>query len=124
MKSWFVADDSLTAVDQGLELDVRLPWYRSLPLSAIDFGDISVDGSPIDHEAITVKLNGQERRLSQLAGLWDEYWFVLDSAFLRIPLPSARRDGQYDVEIAVVIHPPYVPDVFFPTIHKKRMRAN
>jgi hypothetical protein len=56
--------------------------------------------------------------------LWDEYWFVLDSAFLRIPLPSARRDGRYDVEIAVVIHPPYVPDVFFPTIHKKRMRAN
>src|SRR5208282_3043691 len=106
MKSWFVAEGSLHAVENGLELDVRLPWYRSLPLSVIDFGDIRINGSAIDHNAITVKLNGKERRLTELSGLWQEYWFVLDSAFVRMPFPNARRGEQYEVEVTVVLHPP------------------
>jgi hypothetical protein len=124
MKSWFVADDSLSAVEGGLQLDVRLPWYRSLPLSALDFGAISVDGEVIDPETITVRLNGQERPLSRLAGLWQEYWFVLDSALLLIPVADAESGKEYEVDITLVIHPPYVPNVFFPTVHRKRMRAN
>jgi hypothetical protein len=124
MKSWFVADDGLRVTDGGFELDVRLPWYRSLPLSVLDWGNIAIDGSAVDHGAITVNLNGEERKLSELQGLWQEYWFVLDSAYLRIPFANAERGEQYDVEIALVIHPPYVPNVFFPAMHKKRMRAN
>jgi hypothetical protein len=124
MKSWFVGDDSLSVADGGFELDVRLPWYRSLPLSVIDWGDIAIDGSTVDHEAITVRLNGKERKLNELQGLWQEYWFVLDSAYLRIPFASAEHGGRYDVEVTMVIHPPYVPNVFFPAMHKKCMRAN
>ena len=69
MKSWFVTDDSLSAVEGGLQLDVRLPWYRSLPLSALDFGPIAIDGQPIDAGAIMVTLNGSERPMADLTGL-------------------------------------------------------
>jgi hypothetical protein len=124
MKSWFVADDSLSAVAGALELEVRLPWYRSLPLSSLDFGAISVDGALVDHKDISVRLNSQERPLSDLTGLWQEYWFVLDSAYLRIPLADAKQGAEYDIDITLVIHPPYVPNVFFPNIHRKRMRAH
>lgn len=124
MKSWFIKKDSLHAIKDGLELDVRLPWYRSLPLSVIDFGDIKIDGGAIDHSKITVKLNGTERKLSELAGLWQEYWFVLDSAILRLPVSGASSGKEYEVEITVVLHPPYVPKVFFPTVHKNVMRAS
>jgi Domain of unknown function (DUF6379) len=124
MKSWFVADDSLSAREGALVLDVRLPWYRSLPLSALDFGPIAIDGHSVDQGAVTVSLNGQERPLSDLAGLWQEYWWVLDSAFLRIPVDGAERGREYEVEITLVIHPPYVPNVFFPAMHHKRMRAH
>ncbi len=123
MKSWFVTDDSLSAAQDALELDVRLPWYRSLPLSALDFGALSIDGIAVDHREVIVSLNGQERPLSDLAGLWREYWFVLDSAFLRIPFAGAQRGREYDVDLTLVIHPPYVPNVFFPAMHHKRMRA-
>src|SRR5512143_1771798 len=63
MKTWFVADNSLSAVDGGLELDIRLPWYRSLPLSALDFGAVAIDGAAIDPATITVDLNEQMRPL-------------------------------------------------------------
>jgi Domain of unknown function (DUF6379) len=124
MKSWFVKDEGLSAVEGGLQLDVRLPWYRSLPLSALDFGPIAIDGRPIDAGAVTVKLNGLERPLPDLAGLWQEYWWVLDSAFLSIPYRGAKAGSEYDVEFTLVIHPPYVPNVFFPATHHKRMRAH
>jgi hypothetical protein len=124
MKSWFVADDSLSATEGALELDVRLPWYRSLPLSALDFGPIAIDGDAVDPGAVTVRLNGKERPLSDLAGLWQEYWWVLDSAYLRIPVAGAERGREYEVDFTLVIHPPYVPNVFFPAMHHKRMRAH
>jgi hypothetical protein len=124
MKSWFVKDDSLKARRDGLELDIRLPWYRSLPLSVIDFGDILINGSKFEHSAIDVDLNGRVRKLSELAGLWQEYWFVLDSALLRIPVQNPKQGEDYEVEINMTLHPPYVPKVFFPSTHKKRMRAS
>jgi len=124
MKKWFVADGSLHAVTDGFELDLRLPWYRSLPLSCIDFGDVRVNGEKVDHEAITVKLNGKERKLSELVGQWQEYWFVLDSAFVHIPYKNAKRGEQYQFEITVVLHPPYVPKVFFPNTYNQPTLAN
>lgn len=124
MKSWFIKDGSLRATGNGLELDVRLPWYRSLPLSVIDFGDLRINGNKIDLNSVTVKLNGKQRRVPELAGLWQEYWFVLDSALVEIPLPGAKSGGQYEVDFTMVIHPPYVPKVFFPASYKKLMTAN
>lgn len=124
MKSWFIADDNLSAVEGGLLLDIRLPWYRSLPLSALDFGAVAIDGTAIDPTTITVDLNQQTRPLPELAGKWQEYWWVLDSAFVSIPYPGAEAGKEYDVEFTLVIHPPYVPNVFFPAMHHKRMRAN
>ncbi len=124
MKNWFIKDDSLHAVANGLELDVRLPWYRSLPLSVIDFGSISVNGTAIAPDAVTVRLNGKERKLTELAGLWQEYWFVLDSAYVRIPFSGAKQGEQYDLEFTMVLHPPYSPKVPFPNFFKKIVRAN
>ena len=124
MKSWFVADDALHVAEGGLELDVRLPWYRSLPLSVIDFGEVSINGAAIDPNEIRLRINGNDRKLSELQGLWKEYWYVLDSAYLRIPYPAIERGGQYRVEVTVILHPPYIPKVFFPISHKKMMLAN
>ena len=122
MKSWFVADDALHVAEGGLELDIRLPWYRSLPLSVIDFGEVRIDGEPIDPNVLQLRINGR-RKLSELADLWMEYWYVLDSAFLRIPYPAVRKGAQYELEITIILHPPYIPKVFFPVPHKI-MRAN
>lgn len=123
MKSWFIKDGSLHAAKDRLELDVRLPWYRSLPLSVIDFKELRINGQTMDHDSVTVKLNGKERKLSELAGLWQEYWFVLDSAFFEIPFPGAKSGEAYEVDFTMVVHPPYVPKVFFPAMHKKLMTA-
>ena len=124
MKTWFVADDALHAVEGGLELDVRLPWYRSLPLSVIDFGEVRIDGISVNPNAIVLKINGKDRKLSELRELWKEYWYVLDSAYLRFPHSSTECGKSFQIEVTIILHPPYIPKVFFPITHNKLMCAN
>ena len=50
MKSWFVADDSLSAAEGGLELDVRLPVVPIAPPLGARLGATSPSmAAPIDH---------------------------------------------------------------------------
>ncbi len=124
MKNWFVEENALHAAEGGLELEVRLPWYRSLPLSVIDFGEVRINGATIDPGAITFRVNGKDRRPGELRGLWQESWYVLDSAYIRFPYPAVKPGAQYEVDITFILHPPYIPKVFFPFSHKNVMTAN
>jgi Domain of unknown function (DUF6379) len=89
-----LGDDALRAADDGFELDVHLNWYRSLPLSSVKTVELSVDGESIPRERITFVLDGREHALDDLSSRWDEYWFVLDPATLRVRRAGAVRRGQ------------------------------
>ena len=104
-----LADDALRAGDDGFELDVHLNWYRSLPLSSLKTVQVTVNGEAIDRDEITWVVNGAEHRLDDLGEHWDEIWFVLDPATIRVPRPlvkDRRRGGGHG--------PPRQPDPVHP----------
>ena len=39
-----ISDNGLRATPTGYRIDVRLPWYRSLPVSTVEVGEVSIDG--------------------------------------------------------------------------------
>lgn len=43
-----IEPDSLRAVGDGVTLGLRLPWYRTLPLSTIEIDAVKIDGRPFD----------------------------------------------------------------------------
>jgi hypothetical protein len=77
-------DDALRVAEDGLELDVHLNWYRSLPLSSLKTVDLTIDGESIGRDEMTIVVNGSEHELDALADRWEEMWFVLDPATLRV----------------------------------------
>jgi hypothetical protein len=92
-------DDALRAADEGFELDVHLNWYRSLPLSSVKTVELTVNGERIPRDAISFAVNGGDYTLDELAERWDEIWFVLDAATLRVRgLPIAAGD---DAEVSL-----------------------
>jgi hypothetical protein len=92
-------DDALRAADDGFELDVHLNWYRSLPLSSVKTLELTVNGERIPRDAISFAVNGSDYTLDELAERWDEIWFVLDAATLRVRgLPIAAGD---DAEVSL-----------------------
>jgi Domain of unknown function (DUF6379) len=102
-------DDALRAANNGFELDVHLNWYRSLPLSSVKTVELTIDGEKVQREDITFVANGKEYTLDELPSHWDEYWFVLDAATLRVRRAPAVRAGQRaEVSIRLGNRIPYI----------------
>jgi hypothetical protein len=109
-----IAKGEAAVVRGGLEFGVRLPWYRSLPLSVVEVGELKVDGAPVPAERVRFDLNGRSFTLAQLPEQTGEVWYILDSARLRV-------DGQFDaardheIVLTLNIYPPYVPGLTWVT---------
>lgn len=101
-------DDALRATDDGFELDVHLNWYRSLPLSSVKTVELTVDGEGVSRDDIRFAVNGGDYALDELAERWDEMWFVLDPATLRVRRPLVRSGEQAEVTVRLGNRIPYI----------------
>jgi hypothetical protein len=101
-------DDALRADDDGFELDVHLNWYRSLPLSSVSTVELTVNGEPVARDEITFVVNGGAYGLDDLSELWEEMWFVLDAATLRVRRPLVRRGQDAEVALRLGSRIPYI----------------
>jgi Domain of unknown function (DUF6379) len=101
-------NDGLRAVDGGFELDIHLNWYRSLPLSSLKTLELTVNGELVAREEITFLVNGNEYALDELQEHWDEMWFVLDPATLRVRRPLVRPGVGAEVSLRLGNRIPYI----------------
>jgi len=101
-------DDALRATADGFELDIHLNWYRSLPLSSVKTVELKVNGESIPREEIAFAVNGCEHDLDELASHWDELWFVLDAATLRVRRPLVRRGESTSIGLRLGNRIPYI----------------
>ncbi|HWI30752.1 MAG TPA: DUF6379 domain-containing protein [Microbacterium sp.] len=108
-----IENDTLRVRDTTVAIDVRMPWYRALPLSSIAEASLSIDGSVVDPDTVTWTVNGVTRPLAELAELWDENWYVLDSATIAGTLPADIEPGREvtrQVDVALSLYIPYLPN--------------
>ena len=117
------AEQGLRATPRGTEIDVRLPWYRSLPISVVEVGGLRVDDQDVPPGDIRFEINGKSFDLHELPRHADEFWFVLDSAVLRLPGTKLVPGSDHEVELQLNLYPPYVPHLKWVTKVKKTLRA-
>lgn len=95
-------------------LPIRLPWYRSLPMSCIEALDIAIDDEPVSPDRMSFEIGGTRHSLADTAKLHDAQWFVLDAAQALIQAPAALSPGDHRVSIAMTLRIPYSDPVFRP----------
>jgi hypothetical protein len=103
-----VDDGALRATDDGFELDVHLNWYRSLPLSSVTTLELTLNGEAIQHDEITFVVDGEAHSLDELSEHWQEMWFVLDPATLRVARRLVRRGDFAEVTVRLGNRIPYI----------------
>jgi hypothetical protein len=109
-----LVDGGIRAERSGLTVGIRLPWYRSLPLSVVEVAQLTIDGRKIAPEAIGIEINGATHPSTGLADLTGDVWYVLDDAVLHVDgLPSAA--GEHTVELTLNLYPPYIPGLTWVT---------
>ena len=101
-------EDSLVTPD-GLVLDLRLPWYRSLPLSVVMPTQLLVDGQHLSLEGATVEYEGRRYTLAELPEQTGVSWFIQDSVLLHVPTPQPLSAGPHHVVVTLNLYPPYIP---------------
>ena len=112
-RSLLPRDEVVLKTDE-LELGVRLPWYRSLPLSVVEIGELSIDGQVVTSDEMRFALNGREFALQELKGLTGESWFVLDSARLRVRR-ALDPTVHHTLSLTLNLYPPYIPGLTWVT---------
>lgn len=108
-----VADDSLRRTPDGFTVEIRLNWYRALPLSSFVVLDVCLDGVDIPAEHLAVEINGRTRTIEEMGSLIDEYWYVLDPAVVRVS-GHPIDPGEHVVTVRVGQRTPYI--IIGPTI--------
>lgn len=103
-----VRDDALHATGDGFALDIRSHWYRSLPLTSLAVLDLTVDGEKVPEQDMTIAVNGREFTVPQLAGGYDEWWYVLDPVELRVRKPGFDPGRPHQVEFGFGLSIPYL----------------
>ncbi|MDW8337760.1 MAG: DUF6379 domain-containing protein [Thermoleophilia bacterium] len=100
-------EDALRQAEGGLALSVRLPWYRSLPLSCVEEIELALDGERVPRDGLRLVVGGRVRRLEDLAALHDEEWFVRDPASILVSR-SVETGQAVDVRVALRCRVPYI----------------
>ena len=90
----------------GVELRVRSPWYRALPLSSIGIS-LTIDGNEIASDRIRFHVNDRDYTLPELEERYDEFWFVLDPGRVRV---GGIEPGEHDVDLQFSLRIPYLFD--------------
>ncbi len=121
--SLLLQSDGLRVGAREVEIDVRLPWYRALPVSVVDVARLSIDGCPIERSDIRFRVNGKSFALDELADRVDEFWFVLDRAVLHATVPHLKPAARHEVELQLDLYPPYIPHLKWVTRAKRSLTA-
>lgn len=122
----FICDEDIRNVVHegraGILVRLRLPSYRSLPLSCIDNIELSIDGEPVERSSMTLVLEGHRYAMDELRGLFRIFWFILDSAGLFIERREPLGPGEHHVRGVMVTVEPYMTVGRFPIFYPAERR--
>jgi hypothetical protein len=117
-----IGAEGIAATSSGLRIDIRLPWYRSLPLSTIEVGEVRIGGKLVDPTEIVFELEKKRFALSELPGQVDTVWYVLDSAYLNVAKGAVKVGDELEVSVTLILYPPYIPGLKRMTVQSKTLR--
>ena len=102
-----LSEEGFENTGDGFKVTLRIPRYRSLPLSCIRVDTLTVDGKNVDPDTITFYTHGKSYPHPDLENQIDEEWFLQDPAELRVQ-GEKLEPGEHDVQLQLKLRIPYV----------------
>lgn len=93
-------------IEAGFQFSIRFTAYRGSHLSCIESFHVQLDGKEVDKGQIRFCLNGKEFLIDQLKDLYQEYWFIRDSAVIKVMNGEALK-GRHQIDVHYSFRIPY-----------------
>ena len=103
-----LGEDAVSAAGDGLGIAIRIPWYRSLPLTSVREIEVSVDGERVESSRLRLRVGERDYALAELADRWDTVWFIQDPGIVTVPGVSRAVGAEVDVAVAIELSFPYI----------------
>lgn len=103
-----IEDGSLAGADGGFTFRLRMPWYRSLPLSSLEGLEVTLDGETLPSDELRISLDGAAYALTDLPPLHDRWWYVADAAGVRVPWAGNLGAGVHELDVTIALRIPYI----------------
>lgn len=98
----------------GFNLDLRVNYYRGLPVSSIQKLELYIDGEKIPEYLMQFVIHEKTFLMDQLPELYSEFWGIKTPAHLRV-FNNGLLPGQHDVKVRLEFKSPYME--FAPGVH-------
>ena len=91
----------------GFNVDLRINYYRGLPLSAVQKIELTVDGEEIPQNLMLANLNGKHFSVAQMKEMYMEYWGSKTPMHLHV-FNYGLAPGEHKVEVRIEFKSPYM----------------
>ena len=115
-----IADGSLRSDGDAFTFDLRMPWYRALPVSSLEGLEVLIDGEPVPSAELQLSLAGRTYALADLPPLYDEWWYVADAAEVRAPRQGGLAAGDHELDVTIALRIPYIVESGHPLVMRER----
>jgi len=106
----------------GFQLDVRISYYRGIPLSCVEGFDVTVDGKAFDPGEIRYAIGGKRYTIAEAAEAVDVRWPFGDSLTLLIPKPGGLAPGIHDIQVVEKLRISYHTEATNPSVAVARKK--
>jgi hypothetical protein len=108
LDKYILKENALKATEQGFELQFQSHWYRSLPLSCIDFS-VKINDELVENNVVSITANGNKYTYSEMPELDNEWLFILEKVTIEIPFSKPSKvGGRYEIEFKLDLYIPYI----------------
>ncbi len=97
-------------IKKGFSLNVRMPFYRSFPLSCLFDITLSVDNKLVNMADLTFKLDDREFEIAALSEQTGVWWGMFDEAKLIVKKEGGLETGEHNIDLTIRVRFPYIPN--------------
>lgn len=123
-EKYMICDSGFRNVSQrgavtGFQIQVRIAYYRGVPLSSVEDYAVVIDGEAIPRERIHFSVEGRSFALTDLPHVTDFRWQFGEIATVTAGKPGGLTPGMHELEVTQRLRVPYTENRDIATARKK-----
>lgn len=105
----------------AFQLQVRITYYRGIPLSCVEGFDVTVDGETFTPANIRYSIAGRTFTAAEAAQAGTVRWAFGDPLTLLVSKPGGLKPGMHDVKVVETLRISYMPNSRSVATSRKKM---
>lgn len=93
----------------GYEVQLRVPYYRGIPMSCVEVIDLTVDGEKVNNDDMLITVKGETFKFSELPTVINHRWEMIETITVFVDKPGGLASGEHKIHCFVSLRISYLP---------------